>query len=109
MVPTNSDWKFRFGSAAIFWAALALGIWLFFYVAMSRERGEVRWFFAWYLSKPALCVALLAVFVHNLWRYSGGTPRESSAAAWVITVLVFPFVAYFIFLPVGLAAIGAVK
>ena len=94
MPSTTSGSTFRFGSAAIFWAALALCIWLFFYIGMIRERDEVRWFWAWYCSKPALCVALVAILIQNLWDYSGGTRRESSIATWVITVPLFAFVAY---------------
>ena len=97
------------GSAAIFWAALALGIGLFFYVALGREGNEVRWFFAWYFAKPALWMSLVALLIHNLWRNAGGTPRESSVVPWLITMLAFPFVAYFYILPVGLAGISAVK
>jgi hypothetical protein len=108
-VPTNSRWTFGFGSAAIFWTALALGIWLFFYFALGRERDEVRWFFAWYFAKPALWMALLALLFHNLWRNSGGTPRECSVVPWVVTILIFPVVAYSFILPVGLAGISAVK
>ena len=83
-VPTNSRWPFGFGSAAIFWTALALGIWLFFYFALGRERNEVRWFFAWHFAKPALWMVLLALLFHNLWRNSGGTPRGSERRAELI-------------------------
>lgn len=108
-VSTNSKRRFGIGSAAIFWTVLALGIGLFFYVALGRERAEVRWFFALYFPRPALWMTLLALVIHNLWRNTGGTPRESSAVPWVITILAFPFVAYFYILPVGLAGISAVK
>ena len=108
-MPTRSRWTFGFGSAAIFWAALALAIWLLFYFALGREGDEVRWFFAWYFPKPALWMALVALLIHNLWRNAGGTPRESSVAPWVVTILFFPLVVYFYILPVGLAGISAVK
>ena len=54
-------------------------------------------------------MALLALLIHNLWRNAGGTPRESSVAPWVVTILIFPLVAYFYILPIGLAGISAVK
>jgi hypothetical protein len=105
----SADRRFRLGSAAIFWAALAVCIWLFFFFALARERSEVRWFFAWHLSKPALIAAALALLFYNLWRVCGGTGREPGFAAWLISVLAFPILAYLSILPIGLAAIGAVR
>lgn len=101
--------KVGIGSAAIFWTVLALGIGLFFFFVLGRESSEVRWFFAWHFAKPPLWMALLAVFVRNLWNYSGDTPHVSNAAAWLGTILIFPFVAYLYIVPVGLAGISAVK
>jgi hypothetical protein len=108
-VAATPERKLGIGSAAIFWTVLALGIGLFFFFALGRERSEVRWFFAWHFAKPPLWMALFALFIRNLWRYSEGTPRESTVAAWLATILIFPFVAYFYILPVGLAGISAVK
>jgi hypothetical protein len=94
--PDESPRKFRVGSAAIFWAAAAVLVWLFFQIVLRPERDEVRWFFAWYFSLPVLGVALVALFFQNLWALAGGSPLESSVAAWVSSIIGFVVAAYLV-------------
>jgi hypothetical protein len=93
--PQRSTRRFRAGSAAIFWTFAAALVWLFFYFGLGSERGEVRWFFAWYLSLPVVGTALVALFFQNLWGFAGGSRLESAVAAWVSSIIGFMVLGYF--------------
>jgi hypothetical protein len=98
---TNSQWTFGFGSAAVFWTALALGTWLFFYFALGRERDEV---FCLAVRKagvvdgpPGLAdPQSLAIFQ----RYAA----RMQPCAVGVTILIFPVMAYFLSCPSDLLA-----
>jgi hypothetical protein len=68
MVPTNSDWKFRFGSAAIFWGSV--GAWHMAFLLCCDEPG------AWG-GAMVLCVVL---FKASVVRGAAGGVRSQSLA-----------------------------
>jgi hypothetical protein len=82
----EAKWRLRIGSAAIFWAILALVIWIGWYFVLRQDRDEVRLFFAWYFARPALLMVPLALLVRNL--------SSTNVYAWLVTVPVFLLVGY---------------
>lgn len=88
----------RIGSAAIFWAILALVIAVGWYFALRHERSEVRWFIAWYFAKPALYMVPLAILLRNIY--------DTNAYAWLVTVPAFLLVAYGFIVTMGVHYVG---
>jgi ABC-type Co2+ transport system permease subunit len=92
-VDKPARWRFLFGSAAIFWLALALLVWFGFFIAFRREQSEVRWFFSSYFAAPAFATFLLSLLIINITR---STPH-----AWVISAAGFLLIGYLMLLWLG--------
>jgi branched-subunit amino acid transport protein len=56
----------------------------FFYIGVKHAIG---WFLAWLFFVWFFGVALVALFVQNLWAVAGGSRLETNVAAWIAGIL----------------------
>jgi hypothetical protein len=101
--------RFYVGSAAIFWFAVALLIWSFFFSSLRGAfPGDVdvasRWAVALYFSAPAVVAALVAVVIRNLTAVDDSW--RCAVLAWLVALLVFVLVGFVMVASISPFAVG---
>jgi hypothetical protein len=80
--PKRDPRRLRVGSAAKFWAGLAVILWLLLYFIKPAGPLFAWLFFVWFFG-----VALVALFFQNLWAVAGGSRLETNVAAWIASIV----------------------